>query len=710
MQRVFISFRKIDDRVMRELLYTRLAGEFGPEQVFKSGESIPPGTDYVRILHAQARACPVMLVLIGNGWLHAQDPDGGRSLHRDNDWVRFEIRTAIESGNRVIPVLLGDDVLMPAAHELPPDIAAMASIQALRIAHSAVDAGLNRLVAVLHANLPRMTKQPEPPAADGKNRLGPTDISGTVHGSVVTGEVRGAMVGRDAHGPVVGGDLHQTTVNRGYGGTASAAGGAAGSVAAVLKALGKPFAKSAAWAGGHRITASISALVLVGGATVGAAVATNGISGKGSAVSGTVSTSVLASGTTLASIETASATGDAWWADGNVFVLEVPSTSAPADADGTASPIASTSSSPNPAAYDSDRFTFVTYSLTTGRRIASFAAPNLSQGPVCFDELQRTPQGIDVMLLAQFVSGAEFNMTGSGDTLEFEGVNAANGHRLWIGTLPYANDFSPSNGTCTQPSADVFQSAVPGGQFVLDEETGVPYLINLSTGAFAQKPAKTAVLGRWLAEPSTATEADSPNSSSISLVDPSTGSIVHTILDSGTGITTDLESGDENSQNSYGVIGADSGGDLDLVVGSRANGINGQTVAYSLPSATILWKSTISKTSAGTTGFEFWSLDYDDPTVLILYSAQQPARGNVVALDAETGAKLWERGDSKMCGSTRGHTYMISDRGLVELDQNTGRQIRQDASVSTCPLVDDGILDEVGAKQGSYYQNTFVVG
>ena len=710
MQRVFISFRKIDDRTTRERLYARMAAEFGPEQVFKSGDSIPPGTDYVRILQAQARDCPVMLVLIGDGWLHAQGPDGTRSLQREHDWVRFEIRTALESGNRVIPVLLGDDILLPSAHELPPDIASMANFQALRIAHSAVDASLDHLVAVLHALLPRMAARPAPPAG-GPYPPGPAGVSGTVHGSVVTGDVRGAMVGRDAHGPVVGGDMHQTTVNRGYGGTASAAGGAAGAVAAVLKALGKPFAHGAAWAGGHRIVAGIGAVVLLGGATVGAAVATNGGPAAGSAASGAASTALLAPGTTLASIDTASATGDAWWSDGTVLVVEEPSGSVPTDDSGTASPDPGSSASPNPDVYDADRFAFVTYSLATGRRIASFAAPNLNQGPVCFDQLERTPEGTDVMLLAQFESGAEFDLSGTGDTLELEGVDATNGHRLWIGTLPYANDFSPASGVCTQPSAGLAQSAVPGGRFVLDEETGVPYLVNLSTGAFTQEPARTAVLGRWLAEPSTTTDATSDNPSSISLVDPTTGAVVHTILDANTGITTDLEAGDEVGQpTSYTPVGADVGGDLDVVAASRANGIYSQTVAYSLPSATIIWKSTINKTSTATSAFSNWSIDQNDPTVVFLYSAQGQTKGSLVALDVQTGEKLWERHDTTMCGATRGHAYVISSGELVELNQNTGAQISRDASESTCPLIYDGILDELGAMQGAYYQNKFVVG
>jgi len=67
MPSIFISFRKVDDRVTRARIAQHLVELYGAGGVFKSGDSIPPGTDYVRALKAQARSCPVMLVLIGPG-------------------------------------------------------------------------------------------------------------------------------------------------------------------------------------------------------------------------------------------------------------------------------------------------------------------------------------------------------------------------------------------------------------------------------------------------------------------------------------------------------------------------------------------------------------------------------------------------------------------------------------------------------------------
>jgi hypothetical protein len=267
MQCIFVSFRKIDDRVTRERLYVRLVAEFGAEQIFKSGESIPPGTDYVRILKTQAVACPVMLVLIGDGWLGAQDSTGARMIDREHEWVRLEIRTALESGNRVIPILLGDGTLLPTAQQLPADIASMADLQALRIPHSAVDSGLDQLLTVLGIMLPRLA--PAPAQEQTSTRPAPAPsvgiTAGKVLGPVIGGDAHGPVIGRDAHGPIVGGDYHETKVKK-------TGGGAPAGLTAVVMAAGRQFTKTAAWAGSHRLTAGISAVVVIAGVGAGVVV------------------------------------------------------------------------------------------------------------------------------------------------------------------------------------------------------------------------------------------------------------------------------------------------------------------------------------------------------------------------------------------------------------------------------------------------------
>jgi WD40 repeat protein len=167
MSTIFISFRKADARWLRERVHQTLTGRFGADQVFQSGASITPGTAFPDALLRQAAECRIMLVLIGPGWLFAADDTGQQQLlHRDEDWVRREIRTAMGAGNLVIPVLLGDATMLPAAAQLPADIAGLATLQFLRIPDTQPEPALENMVSALAGILPGPVPaaQPEAPS------------------------------------------------------------------------------------------------------------------------------------------------------------------------------------------------------------------------------------------------------------------------------------------------------------------------------------------------------------------------------------------------------------------------------------------------------------------------------------------------------------------------------------------------------------------
>ncbi len=173
MPRIFLSFRKPDSRWMRDRVYRALSDRLGTDEIFKSGQSIPPGADFAEILRRQAAECEVMCVLIGPGWLNARGEDGVRLLDRDHDWVRVEIATALRAGNRVVPVLLGDATSLPDASALPHEIAELARLQFLRVPETHLADGLAHLSDELTALLSGTDTDPadEPghgtaPAAD----------------------------------------------------------------------------------------------------------------------------------------------------------------------------------------------------------------------------------------------------------------------------------------------------------------------------------------------------------------------------------------------------------------------------------------------------------------------------------------------------------------------------------------------------------------
>ena len=61
-------------------------------------DSIEPGLDFVSILEEWVTSCDVLLALIGPRWLESADQDGQLRLQDPNDFVRIEIRSALEHG------------------------------------------------------------------------------------------------------------------------------------------------------------------------------------------------------------------------------------------------------------------------------------------------------------------------------------------------------------------------------------------------------------------------------------------------------------------------------------------------------------------------------------------------------------------------------------------------------------------------------------
>lgn len=131
---IFVNYRGSDEIWATEFVYARITESFGAETVFKAGNALDPGDVYSPILMDKAVSCPVMLACIGPAWLAAQGPEG-RRLDAQDDWVRREIAASLRAGNRVVPLLLGDQqkVAVPKSSDLPPDLRALFGRQAARL-------------------------------------------------------------------------------------------------------------------------------------------------------------------------------------------------------------------------------------------------------------------------------------------------------------------------------------------------------------------------------------------------------------------------------------------------------------------------------------------------------------------------------------------------------------------------------------------------
>ncbi len=128
---IFLSYRREDAAPYARLLQVELRKRLPRAEVFMDVDSIKPGLDFFEVIRNKIHSCTVLVALIGPKWTTLTDEYGHRRLDNPNDYVRFEVQTALKRGIRVIPVLV-DGARPPREQELPPGLTKIARIQALR--------------------------------------------------------------------------------------------------------------------------------------------------------------------------------------------------------------------------------------------------------------------------------------------------------------------------------------------------------------------------------------------------------------------------------------------------------------------------------------------------------------------------------------------------------------------------------------------------
>jgi len=144
---VFISYRRDDCPGYAGRLEDALERIYGKGSAFRDVKDIDAGADFTDVIESCLRDVRASLVLIGPQWLgvHA---DGTRRIDDPKDFVRLEVAIALASASKVVPVLLAGASL-PHATELPEDLRALTSRQALSLSEANWDAELQRLVKSL---------------------------------------------------------------------------------------------------------------------------------------------------------------------------------------------------------------------------------------------------------------------------------------------------------------------------------------------------------------------------------------------------------------------------------------------------------------------------------------------------------------------------------------------------------------------------------
>jgi hypothetical protein len=126
---VFISYRRNDSDVAAGRLADNLMEIFGRDAIFRDLDTLEAGENYINALDHALDSCVALIALIGPHWSNITDDAGHRRLENPADWVRIEIRRALERDIRVIPVLIS--AVMPQETEVPADLKSLLQRQAL---------------------------------------------------------------------------------------------------------------------------------------------------------------------------------------------------------------------------------------------------------------------------------------------------------------------------------------------------------------------------------------------------------------------------------------------------------------------------------------------------------------------------------------------------------------------------------------------------
>src|SRR5687768_909684 len=162
MPKIFISYRRAEAEYAAGSLGRELRRHFGDEQVFRDKEDIAGGVSWRQHVLREIDRDSALLVLIGREWSATRDAQGKRRLDNPDDPIRLEIADGIRDGATVIPVLL-ENAQMPAASELPSDLAPLAEINALKLRDGDWDADIAKIIKTLEKTIPPVPRpQPAP--------------------------------------------------------------------------------------------------------------------------------------------------------------------------------------------------------------------------------------------------------------------------------------------------------------------------------------------------------------------------------------------------------------------------------------------------------------------------------------------------------------------------------------------------------------------
>ncbi len=161
---IFISYRTDDALTEAGRLHQSLENYFGRDTVFYDKDGLKPGQQWPEELKKHVEEAKVVLLLCKDAdiWLGVEK-FGLRRIDNPGDWVRLEIETALSKGKILIPVLFGNDNILPPEEALPDSLKPLKNIQHLTIRLDRWENDLQQLLDRLPHIIPNTQKPSTPP-------------------------------------------------------------------------------------------------------------------------------------------------------------------------------------------------------------------------------------------------------------------------------------------------------------------------------------------------------------------------------------------------------------------------------------------------------------------------------------------------------------------------------------------------------------------
>ncbi|MER6473469.1 toll/interleukin-1 receptor domain-containing protein [Streptomyces collinus] len=147
-KKVFISYRHGPSDPYAGWLRDRLADHFGASNVFMDVISLDLGVDFPKVIAQAITACDVLIALIGSDWIGLSA--GHSRISDPKDWVRREVETALDSGIRVMPVLL-QGARVPPLQDIPSTLGRIRDKNALTLTAATFGDDVRKLVGAIAA-------------------------------------------------------------------------------------------------------------------------------------------------------------------------------------------------------------------------------------------------------------------------------------------------------------------------------------------------------------------------------------------------------------------------------------------------------------------------------------------------------------------------------------------------------------------------------